>query len=1111
MLWIKGPAGQGKTILTKFLLGHLESSTFAHSNTAVIYFFFHGQDNSLCTIGAALRALVKQLLSFQHVNGFDVISVLVHPELSTLEEDILWEMLKRLLESALFDRVYCLVDGLDECRDPASRLAFLRYFQRLHQPRRTGSRQHRASVLKTIFTGRPTVELDRQLSSTPTIHLKADPQDLETFICSEIDFLGFDGEMRTNAVQLLVRRAEQTFLWISILIKKLRHEALLSVADLERIVDSSPTSLTELYNSIVTDIMDHSSLAQQKLLVWAVYGQQTLTLLELQHAIAVHDDSDCIESTRKHMVHLTKQSVTSAVGIILDIGEDDRLHLIHQSVKDFLLGSSHLSDAEFCQGLKPSAYLAKTCLIYLGFTDFRVMTNHKCLPGSSQPGGFLKYAAKYWFRHIRDDQDMRSLAGLIFRITEPRSANLSTWAQATGLLNLEEAESRWEVATLANILWLAEFDLVMLDSILDARKVQNAISRGKRGYEFLEQLVQRPNVQINQAAIHAIIRSFDRRMAYLLIVHQGAVLDSDVAGAIAENIIHGESILRLFLDHKDARSVTATLELVHGLASKPERYVSHPGLDVYTIPADGSDDYSYSYAPRLRRIISLLIRSENVELTDAATATIFKMFRRHPPDIEHWIEIRKSGIVTDHVVQIVLDGLADIHLSVLCTVFTHFRGQIEISSNQVREMRRHAHCESLFRTLVQDYEAKLVLNEDFVGSIFSTLGEQQAAFLLEAQGEKFKITEQIAQRVAEFGEHETMELLLDSRGTEFSVTEKVFECAVRNGMEMASLLLRRRGAEFKITNTILQVVAASGNCEIMDLLLTARGQEVRITENIIKHVAAAHDGLSMLQLLCKRRRQEVVVTEAIMVEVIRKKNRHLLYYVLDTFGRSISVTDNMLLAAATEGEDTLETVLDAIFWRFPESLRLVITVDFLLRPEFGICPELEEQLMKEWVLLTGLRTAVDAGDRRTLVHLLSEGVIPNTRDFHGDTLISHAAKCGLADMVDVLAQSGHFDIDPPNSYNWTPLYKAYDKGVTNAIEPPQVSCLLRDSVQGVLEESRGLIGGHDERSEIGEDGGDPKSKDEGSNNPSSAAEIRWHNKSGQLSSPSTEGYDFYDL
>src|SRR5437773_8448574 len=63
-LWVRGSPGQGKTVLSKFLLGHLESSPLRTQNNAkVIYFFCYDRDDRYRTVDSILRSLIKQLLT----------------------------------------------------------------------------------------------------------------------------------------------------------------------------------------------------------------------------------------------------------------------------------------------------------------------------------------------------------------------------------------------------------------------------------------------------------------------------------------------------------------------------------------------------------------------------------------------------------------------------------------------------------------------------------------------------------------------------------------------------------------------------------------------------------------------------------------------------------------------------------------------------------------------------------------------------------------------------------------------------------------------------------------------------------------------------------------
>ncbi|KAI0543359.1 hypothetical protein F4679DRAFT_590553 [Xylaria curta] len=129
LLWIPGSASQGKTIIAKFLLGHLESiiAKAKIKCTIVIYFFFYEQDDAFRTIRAALQALICQLLCARDAETFAAISEKVELSGSEIDEVRLWDVLERLLTAPMLKRVFCVIDGLDEFPDHKLRKEFIAF------------------------------------------------------------------------------------------------------------------------------------------------------------------------------------------------------------------------------------------------------------------------------------------------------------------------------------------------------------------------------------------------------------------------------------------------------------------------------------------------------------------------------------------------------------------------------------------------------------------------------------------------------------------------------------------------------------------------------------------------------------------------------------------------------------------------------------------------------------------------------------------------------------------------------------------------------------------------------------------------------------------------
>ncbi|OXV10030.1 hypothetical protein Egran_02215 [Elaphomyces granulatus] len=467
-LWVRGAPGQGKTVLSKFLLNHLESRLPNPQHTVVIYFFFYDQDERFQTVNSLLRSLIKQLLIVPDLSGY--IAEVFEIDLPTESEDDLWEILEMIIRAPVFRTIFCVLDALDECKHEESRKRFLRKFTRLLQ---TPSRQ-RFPVLKLLVTSRPTVDISRELSPFPCIDLKANPDDLKIFIDSKVTALNhLSADLQKIAVGLLLSRAERTFLWASIVLKELKIMILPSPAKLRDTINEIPTVLDELYRSIINRIMEGTP-EEQKLL----------------------------RSTDEHTINLTAEAVTSTAGVILEV-TDDKVHLIHQSAKDFLLKNQQLRSAKFCNGLDPNIYLAKVCMIYLSFEDFETgpCGNREKLAARKRQYPLFYYAARNWHTHIQGQHDIGDISNLICRLIESGSPVLRSWGEAAEIQDLHEATDTWWVATKTNIPWLAEFQLS--DTTIDEDRVKEVAKNGMAGYNIMEMFARRGDVRFTEAAVQA--------------------------------------------------------------------------------------------------------------------------------------------------------------------------------------------------------------------------------------------------------------------------------------------------------------------------------------------------------------------------------------------------------------------------------------------------------------------------------------------------------------------------------------------------------------------------------------------------------------------------------
>lgn len=255
LLWIRGGAGKGKTMMSIGLIEELVQPD--RSAATVLYFFCQNADYELNTVEAIIKGLILQLVN-QHEqlrkslrNRWDVAN-------EKFEEDVtswrgLWEILMEMLDHCPSQKVYIAVDALDECQ--GSGMAYL-----LKQIVRAGL--SRPSRLKWLLTSRPLDAAERMLltgSDQAMVSLELNAEHIanavQSYIAFKVDELDrsnrYGSNLRNHLRHELTQKAEDTFLWVSLVCKRLedlhREQALLTVRAI-------PPGLTSFYNRILSEL-----------------------------------------------------------------------------------------------------------------------------------------------------------------------------------------------------------------------------------------------------------------------------------------------------------------------------------------------------------------------------------------------------------------------------------------------------------------------------------------------------------------------------------------------------------------------------------------------------------------------------------------------------------------------------------------------------------------------------------------------------------------------------------------------------------------------------------------------------------------------------------------
>ncbi|KAI0905434.1 quinon protein alcohol dehydrogenase-like superfamily [Ustulina deusta] len=332
LLWIKGVAGTGKTML---LIGIIHELQRQLSSLAprLSYFFCQGTNKTLNNAKAILRSLIWLLL-FQQPHLIEHIQPEYdHKGRALFENEDAFYALNTIFESMLKDSrlspVYLVVDALDECDQGLALLL------------RTISRSLTLSdKVKWLVSSRyevgtqPDVNLKQELRNIDSpdipraiVHLDSerlgDPVNLYiTRKLSDLkDLMGYSDKVLGEISAEVRQRATNIFLWVALVFKEL---STVDEWDAVATIKDMPPSLSELYDRMMNRIDKLKNPNHCKNALAAVsLAFRPLSLAELAVVAGLPAGEN------------VSRKVVEGCGSFLTI-TGETVSLIHQSAKDYL-------------------------------------------------------------------------------------------------------------------------------------------------------------------------------------------------------------------------------------------------------------------------------------------------------------------------------------------------------------------------------------------------------------------------------------------------------------------------------------------------------------------------------------------------------------------------------------------------------------------------------------------------------------------------------------------------------------------------------------------------------------------------------------------------------
>ncbi|RBA10433.1 hypothetical protein FPRO05_05022 [Fusarium proliferatum] len=466
LLWIKGPAGFGKTVLCSRIVQELERT----AQEPVAYFFlssrYDGRDDPFLAIRAWLAMMIQHSPASR-----DIVAktrLLEHEPLAS--QAIILRAFREVIEGV--PSCILVLDGLDECTGMST--TDTKSIPHFLQELRIAITN---TTAKLLVSSRFDAIIQQSLSDfTGYSEYTIIPDDVRPDLMAysselvKVKLPNKDELTRASIAQKMTDRSEGQFQWVRLQEGSLRKGR--SRKQLEREIDATPSGLDSLYDrewNRINSMGDSDKNRALSLLRWTAFAFRPLTVYEITEAVLITEDleefpfeemPDCVDQDYVDSMILELcgslievRHVSSSENIehpkrIHESGEDSvglqEVYLSHFSVKEYLLlrsfpGTATLLSNEKLRATNGNAHnlaLAKHCIRFLnsrGAFESVKMNNNEVFKSL-----FISYALSCGFLHCREVKTMDlQLQQAIITLLDSRNQNwpfvkelVATWAIA---------------------------------------------------------------------------------------------------------------------------------------------------------------------------------------------------------------------------------------------------------------------------------------------------------------------------------------------------------------------------------------------------------------------------------------------------------------------------------------------------------------------------------------------------------------------------------------------------------------------------------------------------------------------------------------------------------
>lgn len=389
--------GTGKSSAAQYLC---KTST---AKITLSYFFRSVISNDLAKPTAFAAALLYDLLQDEMVKLTDGFGMAINEimNLSISQKCVnavpfhaLWVIFQTLVNA--LPEVMMVFDGLDEC-DEATRTELSTAIIALSSLPNTrvivSFRIH--PQLETLFQHAFKIEL------TPT----SIKNDIELYVNAEIRRHPQKLEpLKKEILENVSRSAKGMFLWTVLLVDELKHAETLKAQ--RQCLTEVPPDLYTFYTKILrkTGSKLHSKSLRREIFLILVGLRQALRCEEISFVLSLKHETVTVVDDHVSLIE-SEEALLRVCGYLVRIS-DGRIHLMHETVKDYLL--CHEDRSTRVDSDEAEAYLAFKCLAALSQEEYRslnkiamlVRENVSAAALEDEDRYFYQYAATHWYRHL---------------------------------------------------------------------------------------------------------------------------------------------------------------------------------------------------------------------------------------------------------------------------------------------------------------------------------------------------------------------------------------------------------------------------------------------------------------------------------------------------------------------------------------------------------------------------------------------------------------------------------------------------------------------------------------------------------------------------------------